>query len=51
MSYGFDIKAGAKRIAAQIVAIPNGARPADMPYFLESHFELTVNLTAAKELG
>ena len=51
MSYGFDVKEGAKRIAAQIVEILNGARPADMPFFQESHFELTINLKAAKELG
>jgi putative ABC transport system substrate-binding protein len=51
MSYAFDIKAGAKRQAAQIAEILNGARPADMPYFQEAHFELTINLKAAKELG
>jgi ABC-type uncharacterized transport system substrate-binding protein len=51
MSYAFDIKAGAKRQAAQIVEILNGASPADMPYFQEAHFELTINLKAAKELG
>jgi putative ABC transport system substrate-binding protein len=51
MSYAFDLKAGARRIAAQIVEILNGSDPAEMPYFLETHFELVINLKAAKELG
>jgi putative ABC transport system substrate-binding protein len=51
MSYAFDIKAGARRQAAQIVEILKGAKPADMPYFQEAHFELAINLKAAKELG
>jgi putative tryptophan/tyrosine transport system substrate-binding protein len=49
MSYAFDLKAAARRAAAQIVEILNGGDPAEMPYF--THFELVINLKAAKELG
>ena len=45
------LRAGARRIAAQIVEILNGGIPAEMPYFQESHWELVINLKAAKELG
>jgi putative ABC transport system substrate-binding protein len=51
MSYGFDLKSGARRLAAQIVEILNGGKPAEMPYFQETHLELVINLKAAKELG
>jgi putative tryptophan/tyrosine transport system substrate-binding protein len=51
MSYAHDIKAGTRRIAAQTVEIFNGGNPAEMPYFLETHWELVINLKAAKELG
>jgi putative tryptophan/tyrosine transport system substrate-binding protein len=51
MSYAFDLKAGDRRIAAQIVEILNGGNPAVMPFFQEVHWELVINLKAAKELG
>ena len=51
MSYGFDLKEGARRLAAQVVEILNGGNPAEMPFFQETHFELVINLKAAKELG
>jgi putative tryptophan/tyrosine transport system substrate-binding protein len=51
MSYAFDLKARARRIAAQIVEILNGGNPAEMPVFQETHWELVINLKAAKELG
>jgi putative tryptophan/tyrosine transport system substrate-binding protein len=51
MCYAHDIKRGERRIAAQIVEILNGGSPAEMPYFRETHFELVINLKAAKELG
>jgi putative ABC transport system substrate-binding protein len=51
MAYAFDQKAGARRIASQIVEILNGGKPAEMPFFQEIHWELVINLKAAKELG
>ena len=51
MSYAYDLKAGARRIAAQIVEILKGGNPAEMPFFQETRFELVINLKAAKELG
>jgi len=51
MCYAFDLKADDRRIAAQIVEILNGGKPAEMPYFQETHWDLVINLKAAKELG
>jgi putative ABC transport system substrate-binding protein len=51
MSYAFDLKAPARRVAAQIVEILNGANPAETPFFQETHWDLVINLKAAKELG
>jgi putative ABC transport system substrate-binding protein len=51
MSHAFDIETGSRRIAAQTAEILNGGNPAEMPYFLETHWELVINLKAAKELG
>jgi putative ABC transport system substrate-binding protein len=51
MSYAYDLKAQARRLAAQIVEILNGGKPAEMPFFQETHWELVINLKAAKELG
>jgi putative tryptophan/tyrosine transport system substrate-binding protein len=50
LSYAWDLKAGDRRVAAQIVEILNGGKPAEMPYFQETHWELVINLKAAKEL-
>jgi putative ABC transport system substrate-binding protein len=38
-------------LAAQVVEILNGGNPAEMPFFQETHFDLVINLKAAKELG
>jgi len=51
MSYAFDLRADDWHVAAQIVEILNGGNPAEMPYFQETHWELVINLKAAKELG
>jgi putative tryptophan/tyrosine transport system substrate-binding protein len=51
MSYAFDLKAGSRRFAAQIVEILNGGNPAEMPFFLETHWEMVINLKVAQELG
>src|SRR5579871_3942925 len=51
MSYAFNLEAADRRIAAQTVEILNGGNPAEMPFFLETHWELVINLKSAKELG
>jgi putative tryptophan/tyrosine transport system substrate-binding protein len=51
MAYAVDLKAGDRRIASQIVEILNGGNPAEMPFFQETHWDLVINLKAAKELG
>lgn len=51
MSYAYDLKGGARRIAALIVEVLNGRKPAETPFFLETRFELAINLKSAKELG
>jgi putative tryptophan/tyrosine transport system substrate-binding protein len=51
MSYAPDLKSEARRLAGQIVEILNGGNPAEMPFFQETHWELVINLRAAKELG
>jgi putative tryptophan/tyrosine transport system substrate-binding protein len=52
MSYSYDIKAALRRNAQQMADILlRGANPAEMPYFQEKSFELTINLKSAKELG
>jgi putative ABC transport system substrate-binding protein len=51
MSYAFDLTAGSRRVAAQIVEILNGGNPAEMPIFQETHWYMVINLKTAKELG
>ena len=51
MAYAFDLKRGTLRVAAQIVEILNDGNPAEMPFFQETHWDLVINLKAAKELG
>ena len=52
MAYSYDIKAAIRRNAQQIAdIILRGTNPAEMPYFQEKSFELTINLKSAKELG
>jgi ABC transporter substrate binding protein len=43
MSYGFGLKAEARRIAAQIVEVLNGGNPAEMPFIQETHFPLVIS--------
>jgi putative ABC transport system substrate-binding protein len=47
----FNLDEEARRLAAQVVEILNGGNPAEMPFFQETHFDLVINLKAAKELG
>ena len=51
MAYAHNNEAGPRRLGAQIVEILNGGNPAEMPIFQETHWELVINLKAAKELG
>ena len=52
MSYSWDIKAAIRRNAEQMAEILlRGGKPADMPYFRATTFELVINLKSAKELG
>jgi putative tryptophan/tyrosine transport system substrate-binding protein len=51
MSYGRDITALLRTMAAQVVEILHGANPGDIPYFQATKFELVINMKAAKELG
>ena len=51
MSYSYDVKSAVRRNAQQIAEVLNGAKPSDMPFFLEARFELVINLKTAKVLG
>jgi putative ABC transport system substrate-binding protein len=51
MSYGPDGAETAERGASLIVRILKGAKPADLPLEQPTHFNLVVNLRAAKALG
>jgi putative ABC transport system substrate-binding protein len=51
MAYSFDLVELYKRAANNIDAILRGARPSDIPFYQAAHFELSINLKAAKQLG
>jgi putative tryptophan/tyrosine transport system substrate-binding protein len=51
MSYGVNIEANFRRIAALVAKILNGAKPADLPIEQPTAFELAVNLKTAKAIG
>ena len=51
MSYGVNIEANFRRIAALVAKILNGAKPADLPIEQPTTFELAVNLKTAKAIG
>jgi putative ABC transport system substrate-binding protein len=51
MAYSFDLIELYKRAADNIDAIFKGARPADIPFYQTSKFELSINLKAARQLG
>ena len=51
MSYGADVPALGQRVAAIVGQILNGMKPAEIPIFEPTKFELVINLKTAKMLG
>ena len=51
MSYGIDVSDLGHRVADVVDQILKGAKPADIPIFQPTKFELSINLKAAKTLG
>jgi putative tryptophan/tyrosine transport system substrate-binding protein len=51
LAYGYDIADLMKRAAGYVDQILKGAKPADMPIYQATKFQLIINLKAAKALG
>ena len=51
MSYGIDVPDFGRRVADMADQILKGAKPADIPVFQPTKFELAINLKTAKSLG
>jgi ABC-type uncharacterized transport system substrate-binding protein len=51
MEFGPKLEPMARRAAAYVDKIANGAKPADLPVEEPSRFELVINLKAAKSMG
>jgi putative ABC transport system substrate-binding protein len=48
MAYGIDASDLGHRVADMVDQILKGAKPADIPIFQPTHFELVINLKTAK---
>jgi len=51
LSYGVDLGDVGRRLADMTDQVLKGARPADIPYYQQTKFELVLNRTTAKSLG
>jgi putative ABC transport system substrate-binding protein len=51
MSYSVDLADAYRRLAGLVDKILRGARPADIPFYQQTKFELIINLKTAKALG
>ena len=51
MSYGGDLSASHRNVAAYVDKILKGAKAADLPIEQSTKFELVVNLKTAKQIG
>jgi putative tryptophan/tyrosine transport system substrate-binding protein len=51
MAFAPDLGELAERMASDVHQIFDGARAADIPFYLPSKFQLMVNLKAAKTIG
>lgn len=51
LSYGLDLDGQNQRTAAYLDRILKGARPADLPVEQPTHFELVLNVNAARTIG
>ena len=51
MAYGADLGEVGRRMANDVHEILNGAKPADIPIYQPTKYELLINLKTAKTLG
>jgi putative tryptophan/tyrosine transport system substrate-binding protein len=51
MSYGVNLVDFSRRVIGMVDQILKGAKPADIPVYQPTKFELVINIGAAKALG
>jgi putative ABC transport system substrate-binding protein len=51
LSYGIDLGDAMRRLADMTDQVMKGAKPADIPFYQQTKFELVLNRTTAKSLG